>query len=88
MVYAFCDCYTGVARSIFLTSTLTPEPLLHLRLVEVVLPAESRDAIDVLIDETSKVEAWHEPISDGRILLRVLVGAGSTEAVMDRIQSA
>lgn len=61
---------------------------MDLRLVEVVLPAETTSAADALIGDTTNLEAWHEPISDGRILLRVLVSAGGTEAVMDRIQSA
>ncbi|MEX0856131.1 MAG: TIGR00341 family protein [Gemmatimonadota bacterium] len=61
---------------------------MELRLVELFLCADQKEAVQAMVEEGLGMEAWHEPISDGRLLVRVLASSGSVEAIMDRLESS
>jgi uncharacterized hydrophobic protein (TIGR00341 family) len=54
-----------------------------LRLIELFLPGKSAESVEKLLDERQLLGVWREKIDDERVLVRVLLRAEDTEAVMD-----
>ena len=57
-----------------------------LRLVEVLLPADVEEDVGDRADSYPVVDAWSEPLSDGRSRVGFLVEAGAAEPLMDELE--
>lgn len=57
-----------------------------LRLVEILLPADLKEAVRETLDEQSTRRAWQESLDDGQILVRIVLDAEDTGPLVDRFQ--
>lgn len=58
-----------------------------LRMIEVSLSGDHRDTLEALLVEHEMNGAWTSPLDDGGILVRVLVTAEKTEALLDDLEN-
>ncbi|MEC9340140.1 MAG: TIGR00341 family protein [Pseudomonadota bacterium] len=56
-----------------------------LRLLELKLPAADADLLAELLDDVQVQDVSHLPVEDGHRLVRILIDAHDTEAVLDRV---
>jgi hypothetical protein len=54
-----------------------------LRLIEVVVPCEAEERVAQLVEDGPLAGAWTERLSDGQCLVRMLMEARHTEAMVD-----
>jgi uncharacterized hydrophobic protein (TIGR00341 family) len=54
-----------------------------LRLIELILPEERGRDVPELISEQKPLSIWYETLSEGKTLIRILLTAEATEAVLD-----
>ncbi len=57
-----------------------------LRLIEIFLPEKNRKKAEELLKEHSIIDAWHEKLTEKRVLLKILLVTEETEAVLDHFE--
>ncbi len=57
-----------------------------LRLIEIVLPNENSDNVQGLLKEQQLLSIWYEELSEGHTLVKILLLAEKTEAVLDLLE--
>ena len=59
---------------------------MSLRLIEIILPKESTDVIDQLPSNDNVLGRWDDLLNDGQAIVRILVDAANTEAMLDDLE--
>lgn len=57
-----------------------------LRFIEISVPSDLAQAVRDVIDEVDIGGPWHETLDDGRSLVRLLLEAGQTGPIVDRLE--
>lgn len=57
-----------------------------LRLIEISIPTETREDAEALVRRHSIIDIWHERLTEKRIILKVLLTAEETEAILDTLE--
>jgi uncharacterized hydrophobic protein (TIGR00341 family) len=58
-----------------------------LRLIEVILQEQDEEDVRALLDEREPLEHWRIALPDGRLLVRILLEAEQSEAVLDLLET-
>jgi len=54
-----------------------------LRIIEVVIPEDRRQEVHDLLKEQPVLDSWDERLSNGRVLVKILLDGGNCEAILD-----
>lgn len=57
-----------------------------LRLIEMALPADKEKELGTLLEGQPILSAWHDTLSDGKLLVKILLRAENAESVMDILE--
>lgn len=57
-----------------------------LRLIEIVLPEENSKGVQGLLKEQQLLGIWHERLSEGQTLIKILLSSEKTEVVLDLLE--
>lgn len=53
------------------------------RVIEAVMPEDRRQEVHDLLKEQPVLDSWDEHLSDGRVLIKILIDGGNCEAILD-----
>ncbi len=57
-----------------------------LRLIEMAIPEDEKEELEKILEDQPTLNVWSDPLSEGRLLIKILLSADKTEGVLDLLE--